>query len=90
MASAAIPAHTPRRSVIAITVRATAYDNRTAAGQGTVQLVAPARVQTGVFGPYPVFGILTLTYTPEPGTLTLLGAGVAALAALGQRKRSRT
>ena len=72
---------------IPATIRATAYDNRTPGGQGTIQLVAPTTVNTGVFGSYPLFGILTLTYTPEPGTLTLLGAGVATLAAIGRRKQ---
>jgi hypothetical protein len=71
---------------IPATIRATAYDNRTPGGQGTIQLAAPTTVNTGVFGSYPLFGILTLTYTPEPATLTLLGAGIAALAMIGRRK----
>jgi hypothetical protein len=71
---------------IPFSVAATAFDNRTANGAGTLQLVAPTRANLGVFGFAPVFGVLTLTYTPEPGTLTLLGAGVAALAMIGRRK----
>jgi hypothetical protein len=69
---------------------ATAYDNRTAGGIGVVQLVAPARMSLGIYGAAPLFGILTLSYTPEPGTLTLLGAGVAALAMIGRRKLEGT
>jgi len=71
---------------IPATIVATAYDNRTPAGAGTVQLVAPGSISFNLFGGFPAFGVLTLTYTPEPGTLTLLGAGVAALAMLGRRK----
>jgi hypothetical protein len=70
-----------------VTARATSYDNRTAGGAGTIQLVAPARWWHEPLGSTPAFGILTLTYTPEPGTLTLLGAGVVALAMIGRRKQ---
>jgi hypothetical protein len=72
----------------AISASATAYDNRTANGVGTVQLVAPGRllISNGSLGDLPVFATLTLTYTPEPGTLVLLATGVAALAAIGRKR----
>jgi hypothetical protein len=72
----------------ALSATATAFDNRNGAGQGTVQLVAPAYalISGGALGNMPIFATLTLTYTPEPGTLVLLGAGVATLAAIGRRK----
>jgi hypothetical protein len=56
---------------------------------GSLQLVTPIRIQTNlVTSPeLPAFGILTLTFVPEPGTLLLVAAGAAGLAALG---RSRT
>ena len=68
---------------IPVSLRATSYDNRTPGGQGSIQLVAPARVSTP-FGSFPARGILTVV--PEPATLTFLGAGVVALALIGRRK----
>jgi hypothetical protein len=74
-----------------ISATATAFDNRNGAGLGTVQLVAPAYalISGGALGNLPVFGVLTLTYTPEPGTLLLLGTGIAGLAVIGRKKLAR-
>jgi PEP-CTERM motif len=36
-----------------------------------------------------VLGTLTLNFVPEPGTLLLLGSGVAGLAILGRRRMGR-
>lgn len=60
----------------------------TALGQGTLVLVTPIKIISNLTGAVPAFGILTLTYAPEPGTLLLLGLGFAGLAAGRRRSRS--
>ena len=53
----------------------------TAAPSGVIQLVTPVFVSTNL-GSEPTvatFALLRLHFVPEPGTLTLLGSGVAAL-----------
>jgi hypothetical protein len=63
------------------------YDARTAGGLGTVKLVAPAGLMsTLVGGNLPLFASMTLTFVPEPGTLLLVGLGIAGLGAAGRRR----
>jgi len=62
----------------------------TAASSGVVQLVSPAIVATeGVPANnerLAMFGVLTLHFLPEPGTLLLLGCGALCLALLARRR----
>jgi hypothetical protein len=71
----------------------TGSDSRTPGGLGQVTLVSPTKVTTNLLGGSPTslvaVGILTLEFVPEPGTLTLLAAGIAALAARGRRAARR-
>jgi hypothetical protein len=56
-----------------------------------VQLVTPITINTniGASATLPAFGILNLTFVPEPGTLLLLASGVAGLAVLGRKRMSK-
>lgn len=57
----------------------------------SVTLVTPTFVSTniGASSALPMFGILTLTFVPEPGTLLLLASGVAGLAMVGRKRMSK-
>ena len=57
-------------------------------GSGAVQLVTPIFVSTniGASAIVPGFGILKLHFVPEPGTLMLLGSGIAGLVAFGRSR----
>jgi len=64
----------------------------TAQTSGVVQLVTVTKIFTSLVGAFPelpVIGVLNLHFVPEPGTLLLLGFGVAGLAAYGRRKPGR-
>jgi len=63
----------------------------TAQLSGALQLVTVTKVFTTLGGlpELPLIGALNLHFVPEPGTLLLLGLGVAGLAAHGRRKLRR-
>jgi hypothetical protein len=64
--------------------------SNTGAASGVVTLVTPIFISTniGAFAVVPAFANLTLHFVPEPGTLVLLGSGIAGLVAFG-RSRAR-
>jgi len=64
--------------------------SNTAQASGVVSLVTPVFVSTniGASAVVPVFGLLQLHFVPEPGTLVLLGSGIAGLVSYG-RTRTR-
>jgi hypothetical protein len=65
--------------------------SNTGAPSGTVRLVTPIFISTNLAASsvVPAFGVLTLQFVPEPGTLQLLGSGIAGLVAYG-RNRARS
>jgi hypothetical protein len=70
------------------TVTATGADLRTPLGGGTLVLISPLFIRTNLAGDIPTFAVLTLGFAPipEPGTLLLLGSGIAGLALLGRKR----
>jgi len=57
---------------------------------GVVTLVTPVFISTniGASAVLPAFGTFALHFVPEPGTLMLLGSGIAGLVAFGRSRRA--
>ncbi len=62
--------------------------SNTGAPSGNVSLVTPIFISTniGASAIVPGFGIMSLHFVPEPGTLMLLGSGIAGLVAFGRSR----
>jgi hypothetical protein len=60
----------------------------TAQNSGSVRLVTPIFISTNIGGSsvIPAFGFLTLHFVPEPGTIALVGIGIAALVGYGRSR----
>jgi hypothetical protein len=58
-----------------------------ATGSGVITLVTPVKIITNLAGTLAAFGVLELTYAPEPGMMLLLGVGAATMAIAGARRR---
>jgi hypothetical protein len=64
------------------TLFATGMNALSPGGGGTLTLVSPGKIRVSTGNTLAVIG--TLTYVPEPGTASLLGAGALAIALLGR------
>jgi hypothetical protein len=73
-----------------VTAGTTTGTNNLGPNGGTITLVAPITIKIPGTGADLRAGyqVLQLTFIPEPGTLVLLGAGVAGLVAIGRRRNA--
>lgn len=73
-------------------LKRTGYDNRTAYGGGTIQMVSPMLTRwQNTFGDYHTgsIGIMRLVFVPEPQAWPMLAAGICAIALLYRTSRHR-
>jgi len=85
-AMVAVPATTIAGATQTATTVTAAGTNNLVGGVGTITFISPVLVRTNLAGDLPSFALLTLSFVPEPGTLMLIGVGIAGLAVLGRRR----
>jgi hypothetical protein len=68
-----------------VTASLTGSDQRTAMGAGTLTLVTPIRIKSAALGAIAAFGVLRLSFVPEPSAAALL-LFAAALGRVGLRR----
>ena len=58
---------------------------------GVIQLVSPTRIATDGLNiePTPLYGVVRVRFVPEPGWLSLIGAGVVGLLLMGRARTKR-
>ena len=85
-----LPTFMFKRNIFSVTLtRATVSGSRnttTSAGRGTVTLVSPMRILTGLGFLLPGVAKQVLTFVPEPGTLILLSSAAIGLALAGRNR----
>jgi hypothetical protein len=88
-ATAAVPTGFATLTVRGFAHGPASMTSSTAAPSGVVRLVTPIVISTNIASSavVPAFGVLTLHFVPEPGTVALLGVGIAGLGSLGRARR---
>jgi hypothetical protein len=72
------------------TVTNAGYDNRTAGGNGVLQLISAFHITTNAAGNLPGLATQTLTFSaPEPGQILLVGAALGTLVMLARRRMQK-
>ncbi len=83
-----VPSTTVAGATQTPTVATVAGTNNLVGGVGQITFISPVLIRTNLAGDLPTVVALTLNFVPEPGTLMLIGAGIAGLAAYGRRRAS--
>jgi hypothetical protein len=83
----AVRAHGDSSSYFPTSITRRGYDNRTAMGGGTIQLVTPMLMHWTGGEHQGLIGILRLQFVPEPSSWLMLVAGIGLLGVFYRRRR---